>query len=350
MVITMAAVLIAAVTVVAVLAAPLIFRLFSLEGRRRRRPRSVPVGRHDARSHLPDPDPVLRAHRPGECVPQQPPPVLRRGLEPGTAEPDHHRHAAVAAVSGTGRLAADRRARRLRDCASRSVSGATLGIGAMAVALIPAVLATGFHVPIPVGSPGTGGQASLATCRSGRSASSRRNIAALVVVRNLTEPGSSDSFAYLAAFTFFVLPQGLLGVSIATTFQPEMSRAVARRDKAAVHQHRLARRPDDRAAHDPRRCRALRAATAAHRPRHRERRVRRRGRRRRLTRARRLRARSRRVLDLPVRASRVLRPQGHEDGVQGQRRREHDQHRAGLRAGRHATACSASAPRSPSPT
>ncbi len=57
------------------------------------------------------------------------------------------------------------------------------------------------------------------------------NIVALTVVRNLTEPGSSDATAYFLAFTFFILPHGLLGVSIATTFQPEMARAVAQRSK-----------------------------------------------------------------------------------------------------------------------
>ena len=58
------------------------------------------------------------------------------------------------------------------------------------------------------------------------------NQVALLVVRNLAEPGSSDAAAYINAFTFFVLPHGLLAVSIATTFQPEMSRSVARRDRA----------------------------------------------------------------------------------------------------------------------
>jgi putative peptidoglycan lipid II flippase len=57
------------------------------------------------------------------------------------------------------------------------------------------------------------------------------NQVALLVVRNLAEPGSSDASAYIFAFTFFVLPHGLLAVSIATTFQPEMSRSVARRDR-----------------------------------------------------------------------------------------------------------------------
>ena len=59
------------------------------------------------------------------------------------------------------------------------------------------------------------------------------NQVALVFIRNLAEPGSSDATAYFTAFTFFVLPHGLLAVSISTTFQPEMSRAVARKDRQA---------------------------------------------------------------------------------------------------------------------
>jgi len=59
------------------------------------------------------------------------------------------------------------------------------------------------------------------------------NQIALIVIRNLADPGSGDASAYFEAFTFFVLPHGLLAVSIATTFQPEMSRAVARHDKPA---------------------------------------------------------------------------------------------------------------------
>jgi putative peptidoglycan lipid II flippase len=59
------------------------------------------------------------------------------------------------------------------------------------------------------------------------------NQVALIVIRNLAEPGSSIATAYFVAFTFFVLPHGLLAVSISTTFQPEMARAVARKDKAA---------------------------------------------------------------------------------------------------------------------
>jgi putative peptidoglycan lipid II flippase len=59
------------------------------------------------------------------------------------------------------------------------------------------------------------------------------NQVAVVVVRNLAEPGSSLASAYADAFIFFVLPHGLLAVSIATTLQPELGRAVAAGDGAA---------------------------------------------------------------------------------------------------------------------
>ena len=57
------------------------------------------------------------------------------------------------------------------------------------------------------------------------------NQVTVVVVRNLADPGSGDARAYFNAFTFFVLPHGLLAVSIATTFAPEMARSVTRRDR-----------------------------------------------------------------------------------------------------------------------
>jgi putative peptidoglycan lipid II flippase len=57
------------------------------------------------------------------------------------------------------------------------------------------------------------------------------NQVVIVVVRNLADPGSGDASAYFDAYTFFVLPHGLLAMSIATTFVPEMARSVARRDR-----------------------------------------------------------------------------------------------------------------------
>ncbi len=110
--------------------------------------------------------------------------------------------------------------------------GATLGIGAMAVTLVPAALRTGFSFRFDwqPRHPAVRRLLGLSFWTFGFVGA---NIVALVVVKNLTVPGSSDTFAYVAAFTYFVLPQGLLGVSIATTFQPELARSVARRDKAS---------------------------------------------------------------------------------------------------------------------
>ena len=60
------------------------------------------------------------------------------------------------------------------------------------------------------------------------------NQIALAVVRNLAEPGSALASAYFDAFTFFVLPHGLLAVSIATTLQPRLARAVATGDRVGL--------------------------------------------------------------------------------------------------------------------
>ncbi|MFT4656564.1 MAG: putative peptidoglycan lipid II flippase [Candidatus Aldehydirespiratoraceae bacterium] len=108
--------------------------------------------------------------------------------------------------------------------------GATLGIGAMALTLVPAVYAAGLRPKFVwnLRHPAVKKLMTLSFWTLGFVAS---NIVALIVIRNLTEPGSSNATAYIAAFTFFILPHGLLGVSIATTFQPEMARAVAKHDK-----------------------------------------------------------------------------------------------------------------------
>jgi putative peptidoglycan lipid II flippase len=109
--------------------------------------------------------------------------------------------------------------------------GATLGIAAMALTLIPACLATGFRFRprVRFRHPAVRQLLVLSGWTIGFVVA---NQVALAVVRNLAGPGSSDATAYVLAFTFFVLPHGLLGVSIATTFQPEMARAVARRERS----------------------------------------------------------------------------------------------------------------------
>jgi putative peptidoglycan lipid II flippase len=110
--------------------------------------------------------------------------------------------------------------------------GATLGIGAMALVLVPATRAAGLR-PRFVWNPSHPAVKKLLSLSFWTLGFVAANNVALIVIRNLTEPGSSDATSYIAAFTFFILPHGLLGVSIATTFQPDMARAVSQGDKPA---------------------------------------------------------------------------------------------------------------------
>ena len=62
------------------------------------------------------------------------------------------------------------------------------------------------------------------------------NQVSLVVIKNLARPGSGNVDAYSKAYAFFSLPHGLLAVSIATTFVPDLARAAANLDVAIFHQ------------------------------------------------------------------------------------------------------------------
>jgi putative peptidoglycan lipid II flippase len=110
--------------------------------------------------------------------------------------------------------------------------GATGGIAAMAIIVVIAAGRTGFRF-----RPSWDWKHPVVRKLLGLSAWTLgfvvANQVALIFIRNLAEPGSSDATAYFTAFTFFVLPHGLLAVSISTTFQPEMARAVARKDRTA---------------------------------------------------------------------------------------------------------------------
>lgn len=114
--------------------------------------------------------------------------------------------------------------------------GATGGIAAMALVLVPAMLRTGFRFR-PVWNWRHPAVRTLLRLSGWTIGFVAANQVTLIVVRNLAEPGSGDAAAYFFAFTFFVLPHGLLAVSISTTFQPEMSRSVARRDRAGFIHH-----------------------------------------------------------------------------------------------------------------
>ena len=110
--------------------------------------------------------------------------------------------------------------------------GTTGGIAAMALVLVPAVHRAGLHFrpDLRFRHPAVSRLLRLSAWTLGFVVA---NQVTIVVVRNLADPGSGDARAYFVAFTFFVLPHGLLAVSIATTFAPEMARSVARRDRRA---------------------------------------------------------------------------------------------------------------------
>ena len=110
--------------------------------------------------------------------------------------------------------------------------GATVGIAVMALAVIPAL--TRANVPLhfnpQFGHPAVRQLVKLSGWTFGYVVANQISI---IVVQNLAQPGSGDLDAYMKAYIFFVLPHGLLAMSIVTTFTPEMSRAVARKDREA---------------------------------------------------------------------------------------------------------------------
>ena len=109
--------------------------------------------------------------------------------------------------------------------------GATLGIASMALLTLPAMFAAGLRYR-PVFEwkhPAVRKLLMLSGWTIGFVAA---NQVAVIVIRNLaTHEGEGILSAYVDAFTWFVLPHGLLAVSIATTFQPELARAVLHRDR-----------------------------------------------------------------------------------------------------------------------
>ncbi len=110
--------------------------------------------------------------------------------------------------------------------------GATLGIAAMAVVLLPAMVAAGlrFRPTFEWRHPAVRKLLVLSGWTIGFVIA---NQVALIVVRNLAQGlGEGIASSYFDAFTWFVLPHGLLAVSIATTFQPEMARAASAKDRS----------------------------------------------------------------------------------------------------------------------
>jgi putative peptidoglycan lipid II flippase len=111
--------------------------------------------------------------------------------------------------------------------------GATIGIAVMAIAVIPAL--TRANVPLHFnprfGHPAVRQLVKLSGWTFGYVVANQISI---IVVQNLAQPGSGDLDAYMKAYIFFVLPHGLLAMSIVTTFTPEMARAVAHKDRETI--------------------------------------------------------------------------------------------------------------------
>ena len=109
--------------------------------------------------------------------------------------------------------------------------GATLGIASMAVVTIPAMIAAGLRYR-PVWDWKHPAVRKLLTLSGWTIGFVAANQLAVIVIRNLaTREGEGILSAYVDAFTWFVLPHGLLAVSISTTFQPELARSVIGRDR-----------------------------------------------------------------------------------------------------------------------
>jgi putative peptidoglycan lipid II flippase len=112
---------------------------------------------------------------------------------------------------------------------------ATCGIAFMALALYPSIRRTDFSFRFTpsFGHPAVRSMLQLSLWTFGYVLT---NQIALIVVKNLAEPGSGNQDAYAKAFIFFMLPHSLLTLSIATTFIPELVRKVKSADSQGFAQ------------------------------------------------------------------------------------------------------------------
>ncbi|TSA52394.1 MAG: murein biosynthesis integral membrane protein MurJ [Actinobacteria bacterium] len=111
----------------------------------------------------------------------------------------------------------------------------TVGIGAMALVQLAAVKRSGiaftFHPQFS--HPAVRKLMRLSVWTLGYVIA---NQVALIVIKNLASPGSGLVDAYSKAFILFQLPHGLLAVSIATTFLPDLARFATNNDAGGYAQ------------------------------------------------------------------------------------------------------------------
>lgn len=114
--------------------------------------------------------------------------------------------------------------------------GATVGIALQALALWPALGRAGivFHARPDFRHPAVRRVLRMSGWTFGYALA---NVVAGQLVINLAEPGSGDASAYALAFTFFLLPHALLAMSITTTFVPDLAGYVKRRDRPGFVRH-----------------------------------------------------------------------------------------------------------------
>lgn len=114
--------------------------------------------------------------------------------------------------------------------------GSTLGIAAMAITMIVAVRCSGVVLRFKprFSHPAVRRLLALSLWTLGYVAA---NQIALVVIKNLASPGSGNVDAYAKAMILLQLPHGLLALSIATTFVPDLARFVAKSDSAGFSEH-----------------------------------------------------------------------------------------------------------------
>jgi putative peptidoglycan lipid II flippase len=112
--------------------------------------------------------------------------------------------------------------------------GTTAGIVAMALVLVPALRRAGVHLR-PVLAWRDEGVRTLLRLSGWTFGYVATNQIAQLLVLIIAKTGSKgDVAAYVYAFTFYVLPYGLLAVTIMTTLTPELARRAAERDRRGL--------------------------------------------------------------------------------------------------------------------
>lgn len=113
--------------------------------------------------------------------------------------------------------------------------GPTLGIAAMAAIVVGVAVRAGVMV-VPRFAPTHPAVRHISRLSGWAIGYIVANQIALVVIKNLAQPGSGQLDAYAKAMTIFQLPHGLLAVTIVTTTTPLLARAVAQNDSLAFQQ------------------------------------------------------------------------------------------------------------------